>query len=370
MKAQYVWLTAAMVLFVAAAWLFGHDEDARASKAREEKLTKLHFPRHPRAEDVLRGRERMTLPVLAESANRAPGPIPAYVPRRDPLLVALGGEADTALVLEVSAFRNMPIGKMLFECFSKSLGFDLERFRKDAGIDPEKIERIAVLERPGQSTIAILSGDFDSARLTQSLGASSKASDYGSSGRLYDLKGRDGDVLEEQFGLWSDKMLFVGAPGELKAAMDRIDARVATPKLAVPSELAYGEMYGKMSANSLTKLLAKALPAALAEAIRRTASDVELHVDATDDALIVADVSGQDATGMEELGRTFGGALAAGRLGAKAEGDSKLAELLELARVSPRKDGSFSVETALPAETVRHWIGDCTPRPRDVPQRP
>src|SRR5262249_18366322 len=102
--------------------------------------------------------------------------------------------------------------------------------------------------------------------------------------------------------------------------------------------------------------------------IRRTASDVELHVDATDDALVVADVSGRDATGMEELGRTFGGALAAGRLGAKADGDSRLAELLELARVSPRKDGSFRLEAAFPVEMVRHWIGDCDPRPKTVPE--
>jgi hypothetical protein len=73
---------------------------------------------------------------------------------------------------------------------------------------------------------------------------------------------------------------------------------------------------------------------------------------------MVADATGPTAADVNDLGKTLGAALSLGRLKAQSDGDEKLAELMELARVSPR-DGRFSMELALPMPLIQRQMGPC-----------
>ena len=83
----------------------------------------------------------------------------------------------------------------------------------------------------------------------------------------------------------------------------------------------------------------------LADRIRTAAGQVELHVGLTDDVYVVADVSGEDAAETRELAKSLGAGLSLARIKARADGDERLATLLDMARIDP-KDGRFSVDLA------------------------
>jgi hypothetical protein len=74
---------------------------------------------------------------------------------------------------------------------------------------------------------------------------------------------------------------------------------------------------------------------------------------------LVADVSGDDAHKLEDLGKTLGGALALARAEARARGDTDTAELLGFARVAPSHGTSLSLEVALPLEAVAKRLAFC-----------
>lgn len=116
-------------------------------------------------------------------------------------------------------------------------------------------------------------------------------------------------------------------------------------------------IYGVLSIETLAELLPTE-DAALAERFKAAASQVEIHVDAEDDVAITADVLGSDDADVADLGKSLGAALAVGRLEAKAEGDEKLVELLDLARASPRGD-RFAVDLALPMELIQKQLLPC-----------
>ncbi len=107
--------------------------------------------------------------------------------------------------------------------------------------------------------------------------------------------------------------------------------------------------------------LARILPDSqrdIAERFRSALENIELHIDASEDVAIVADANGPTAADVNDLGKTLGAALSLGRLKAQSDGDEKLAELMELARVSPR-DGRFSLELALPMPVIQRQMGPC-----------
>ena len=74
---------------------------------------------------------------------------------------------------------------------------------------------------------------------------------------------------------------------------------------------------------------------------------------------MVADVAGPGGQDLDDLSKSFGAALAVGRIKAKSDGDGdeKLAELLDYAKVSPGS-GQFTVEVALPIEALKD-LGPC-----------
>ena len=113
---------------------------------------------------------------------------------------------------------------------------------------------------------------------------------------------------------------------------------------------------GVFTAAELTRLL----PEETAARLRGTAERVELHVDTRDehDVLIVADAKGSNPTAVEDLAKSLGAALAVSRVTARHDGDEALAQLLDLARISP-ETGAFRVEVGLPLELLRRRFGRC-----------
>ncbi len=340
------WLLAAVVLLGLAAWLMARGDD----KATSAKKPRVEFPRHPRGPEVERSQRRRTLPP-----SREVDPSQEQKPRRDPLLTALPTDKATSVVVfEASAIKESPAGKLWLDCMLANLDMDsFEEIEDEFGIDVlEDIDRIAA----SSGALVVASGEFPSARL-DSLRGSRRA--YGARGALFEEEGRS-----PVFGRWGDGLLFVGKDAQaIEAAIDRLEDKVAPAPPVIPEWASYGDAYGVLSADDVAELLEGSAPD-IAERLRGAVSQVELHVDASEDVAIVAEVTGPVAADVDDLGKTLGTALSLGRLKAQADGEEQLAELLDLASVSPR-NGRFSLDLALPLPMIQNVLGRCRERRKD-----
>ena len=344
-RASY--LAAALGLFVLAAWLMLPQQKPRPPRAV------LEFPRGPRPHEIERDERRRTLEVPAVAGVGAAGASAEESPKRlvDPLHVALP-PADLAVVVEAGAVLASPAGRMLLGCLSPPQAETLRELEGRTGFAPlEQIERVAFAESSAGDTTLLMSGDFSGlelARLTE--GASPERA--GSKGLMATRDSRG-------VAVWDGRMLIVGEPGSVRDALRRLDGE-ATPAASPLDGEMYGEMYGALSGAALSRLL----PAALGERVRGAAERVLVHVDATDDLLLVAEVHGERPEALAELGRALAGALAMGRLQAVREDDRLLADLLDESRVIPG-EGSFQLEVALPLSTLEEALGACARTPAD-----
>ncbi|WP_437969340.1 hypothetical protein WMF04_08580 [Sorangium sp. So ce260] len=340
------WLLAAVLLLGLAAWLMGRGD----GEATSAKKPRVEFPRRPRGPEVERSHRRRTLPPPPEA-----DPSVEQKPRRDPLLTALPtGKATSAVVFEASAIKESPAGKLWLDCMLARLDMDsFDDLEDELGIDVlEDIDRIAA----ASGSLVVASGQFPSARL-DSLRGSRRA--YGARGALFEEEGRS-----PVFGLWGEGLLFVGRDAQaVEAAIDRLEDKVPPAPPAIPAWASYGDAYGVLSADDVADLLEGSEPE-IAERLRGAVGQVELHVDASEDVAIVADVTGPVAADVDDLGKTLGTALSLARLKAQSDDEEQLVELLDLARVSPR-DGRFSLDLALPLPMIQKVMGRCLERRRD-----
>ncbi len=129
---------------------------------------------------------------------------------------------------------------------------------------------------------------------------------------------------------------------------------------AIDDAETYGEIYGVLTLEDVLDII----PPTEREIIRgfkNAVSDVKLHVDTGHDVAITADIHGEATNQLEDLAKTLGGALSLLRLKARAEGDEKLSELLDHARIVSRNEG-FRLELALPLELIQEHLGECAKR--------
>ncbi|WP_437498439.1 hypothetical protein [Sorangium sp. So ce1099] len=339
------WLLAAVVLLGLAAWLMSRGD----SKATATRKPRVEFPRYPRLPEQERNVRRLTLPPPPQTH-----PSVERQSKRDPLLTALPtGRATSAVVVEASAIKESPAGKLWLDCMLAKGEMDsFDELKDEFGIDVlEDIDRIAVASGP----LVVVSGQFPSARL-DSLRGSRRA--HGARGTLFEEEGRT-----PVFGLWGDGLLFVGQDAQaVEAAIDRLEDRGAPAPPVIPEWASYGDAYGVLSAEDIADVLEGSEPE-IAERLRGAVGQVELHVDASEDVAIVADVTGPVAGDVDDLGKTLGTAISLARLKAQADGEEQLAELLDLARVSPR-EGRFSMDLALPLPMIEKAMGRCRERRR------
>jgi hypothetical protein len=161
-----------------------------------------------------------------------------------------------------------------------------------------------------------------------------------------------------QVGLWNNQMLVFGRSADgVKEVIDRVEGRGPDEPSVISESSTYGEMYGVLSSEQLKKLFPRDqqdLAARLAE----VAENVELHVDASSDFAMTAQVKGPDADKVTDLGKSLGGALSLARMQAQAEGKTEMAQLLDFAKVRPDGD-EFKLELAVPLEVIKQQLAFC-----------
>nr|WP_143195645.1 hypothetical protein [Archangium sp. Cb G35] len=353
-----LWLVFAVVLFGLAAWLMlsGQGEEEAPPPP------KVAFPNRMRPAERERMEKRRTYVAPVVDA----GTVAQQQPIRpsDPVLAALPrGKGKTAVVIEANAIRHSPIGEMLLECLMNREGAELERFKKETGVDPfQDLDRM-VLTDDG----VILSGNFGDDRLKNLLSSRGSTNyDYGDSARLFEPQNErtlpDGSVERRrngpQVGLWNNQMLVFGRSADgVKQVIDRVEGRGPDEPPVISESSTYGEMYGVISAEQLKKLFPKEQQE-LAARLAEVAENVELHVDASSDFAMTAQVKGPDAAKVTDLGKSLGGALSLARMQAQAEGKTEMAQLLDFAKVRPDGD-EFKLELAVPLEAIKQQLAFC-----------
>ena len=342
MDRRWLWLIAAGLLVIAAAWLVRIPEP-RAPLARPE----VEMPRRLRPEERKRMLSRLRPPVVDAGARRNEV--------RDPMLAALSaGGSGSGVVLEVNALRNSPLGELLLQCLAarEGRGNALEALQR-MGIDPLRdVDRVGITEHG-----LVVSGDFRRANWQGLLGSPSGTA-YGDQGQITSVDPRADGGATLVATRWGDSLLHLGDSVEDgRRVLDAVEGRGPAPTPLLTPEQSYGELYGVMSGADLARTLAGS--DAWANALVEAASKVEVHLDARRDVALVADVSGEDARKLEDLGKTLGGALALARAQARATGDDESAELLSFAKVSPARGDALSVEVALPLEVVAKQLAFC-----------
>jgi len=339
------WLLAAVVLLACAAFLMRRGE----SKEKPAPVAHVEFPRSASPHEHKRNQARRTL---------APAPLKdetkeGFRFKRDPVMTALPtAKGKSAMVFEAAALKESPIGRLWLDCMmSERSAKELERFKNDVGVDLlNDVDRVAV----SSQKVVILSGDFGAVHWDK-IGRTPKP--YGDKGTIY------GDDNQESVATWGDGLQIMGDPAEIKAAIDRLEDRVPPEPPLIEDWSAYGDAYGVLSAEDFAKMLPES-QREIADRLRGALERIELHVDASEDVAIVADATGPTEADVNDLGKTLGAALSLGRLKAQSDGDEKLADLMELARVSPR-NGRFSLEMALPMPLIQREMGPCK-RKRDA----
>ena len=337
------WLLAAVVLLACAAFLMRRGE----SKEKPAPVAHVEFPHYARPEEHKRNQERRTLAPPPVKDDTKEG----YRQKRDPVMTALPTtKGKSAMVFETAALKDSPIGRLWLDCMlSDRDARELEQFKKDYGVDMlNDVDRVAV----SSEKVMILAGNFGDVHWDK---ADRAKRSYGTKGTIY--ASHEGTIGEKAIASWGDGIQLMGDTKQIEAAIDRLEDRTPPEPPLIPEWSAYGDAYGVLSAEDFAKMLPSSQKD-IAERLKGALERIELHVDASDDVAIVADATGPTATDVDDLGKTLGAALSLGRLKAQSDGDEKLAELMELARVSPR-DGRFSMELALPMPLIQREMGPC-----------
>jgi hypothetical protein len=310
----------------------------------------LSFPHAPRPHEIERGERRRTLalPALAAGGGAAEAEDEVSLTgRHDPLHVALP-PAGLAIVVEAGMLFDSPAGRMLLGCLSPGESEALRDMEGRTGLAPlQQIERVAVSKGGEGTSLLLSSGDFSKLDLAAF-----------AEGAAVERVGREAQLVElmdRTVAVWAGRMLLVGEASGVREALARLEGSAPIAPSTLEGEV-YGEVYGALSGDALSRLL----PAELGQRAR-AAERVLLHVDATGDLLLVAEVYGSDPDAIAELGRALAGALSIGRVKALHDDDRLLAELLEESRVIP-DHGSFQLEVALPLASIEAALGDCARR--------
>lgn len=354
-RSRGAWLAVAGALLALSAWLM--------SRGDREKPTvrppKVEFRRNSTPEESLRNQKRRTLAPLPAPSAGAEG----FVKRRDPMLVALPVDPKrSAMVFELSALKEAPIMGIWLDCLLARGEDDrdrrgIERFKDKLGIDPlEDLERIAVSsEKVILMQGAVAGATFDPDEWTSRT--------YGERGIVYENR-ESGRVV----AMWGDDMMIASGetdtPDAVEEAIDRLESQDPTQRPILEDWQAYGDVYGVLSPDDLSKMFPED-QAALAERVRQVVERVDIHVDASDDVALVADVNGPGEDELVDLSKSFGAALAVGRIKAQNDGDERLAQLLDFAKVKQARGGQFSLDVALPIDVLKD-LGPCR---KDRPAR-
>jgi hypothetical protein len=337
---RFSWLLAAAFLLGLAAWLMSRGDKPK----RVQRDAEVDFPRYQKNDERARNERRRTLPpARAKSDN----PVPDQNLKRDPLIVALPTDKKkSTVVFEIAGLRDSPVGKAWLDCLMKRDGQrGLDKFQSEFGLNPiEDVERVAVSSAP----MMILSVPANKLNFDRP-GYAKRT--IGSQGAIYEQQGK-----RDVFATWGDSLVLTGPNAKaIEEAIARLESGDASDP-AIPEWSRYGDIYGSISPSELSDMMPDSQEG-LATKMREAVDRVDLHVDASEDVALVADVAGPGEADIADLGKSFGAALSLARMKAQGDGDDKLAELLDYAAVHPRGN-RFALDVALPFDLLKE-MGPC-----------
>jgi len=344
---RFSWLLVAVVLLGLAAWLMARGDKPK----RAQRDADVEFPRFQRDEERLRNERRRILPPARPKTDE---PAPDQMLKRDPLIVALPNDKKkSTVVFEIAGLRDSPVGKAWLDCLMKREGKrGLDKFKSDLGLNPlEDIERVAVSSAP----VMIMSVQAN--KLDFSASSFAKRT-FGARGAIYERP-----PSKDVFATWGDSLLLAGPSVKIiEEAITRLESGESSAP-AIPEWSRYGDIYGSISPSELSDMMPDAQDE-LAAKVREAVERVDLHVDASEDVALVANVEGPREEDIGDLGKSFGAALSLARMKAQSDGDDKLAELLDYAAVHPRGN-RFALDVALPFDLLKE-MGPCRKRPEPI----
>lgn len=343
---RVIWLLVAVALLGLAAFLMSRGDKPK----RADRTAEVDFPRRQRSQERIRNERRRTLPPVRPQND---APTPDQFLKRDPLIVALpGGKNKSTVVFEVGELKDSPVGKAWLDCLMERDGQrGLDKFESEFGLNPlEDIERVAVSSAP----LMVLSVRGDKLQFDRP--EYSKRT-FGS-GVIYEKPPRS-----DAFAIWGDSLVLTGPNAKvIEEAITRLESGEPSEP-AIPEWSMYGDIYGSLSPEELANMMPDEQDE-LAEKLQKAVERVDLHVDASEDVAIVADVEGPQQADIEDLGKSFGAALSLARMQAQDQDDGKLAELLDYAAVHPHGK-RFSLDVALPFDVLKE-MGPCRKRKNDA----
>ena len=354
------WLLLAAVLLGAGAWLM-----RGAEPPDRDKPDPVELPTRMTREERVRGEERRTW--LPPPPPPDAGVVAEPVRPRDPVLAIMPSEVKRgAVVAEFNAIMNSELGGKLSNClFGDGEGDEVLQELRDAGMDPtQQIDRVAMIDDS-----VVVTGDFKNAQWKRFLPAGqSVTKDYGRQGQLHELTRADGGT--EVFATWGGQMFVAGGEeDDLKRVLDRLEGNVQQGTPVVDESMAYGEVYGVVSAEPIADMLRKSDPQ-LATLIEQSAKSMELHMDVGHDVGMVADVKPSNAATTDELRRSLGAALSLARMQAAAKGEKDEADILDLARVrAAQEGGGFRLEAGLPHDFMSKALDECVAQKKQRNER-
>jgi hypothetical protein len=342
---QRIWLAVAgMAIALTTLLMSMHSERERAGQPR------VVFPKYldDRARDRRAMRRQELSLLLARQTEEG-----RQVRKEDPFLVAISGAAarGSHMVIELEAFKKTPLGEIMTRCLEEAEdGFFVE-FEEKTGVSPvDLIERVAMTD-----DLFLIQGNFKDVNLDALSGEDYMRVEEGDT-VLY-RSSDDPDLRDVKTALWKENILMFGDnTAALKESLGLLNGELPYDAEVISDDDAYGEIYGRMDVEEAAELFAS--KGDFSERFTRVVDDVKIHMDATSNVAIVAQVFGEDTTAMENLARTLGGILAVARVTARAKNNDTLAELLDFARVS--NDGNtFDLELALPLDFLKEHMADC-----------
>ncbi|MFT3710530.1 MAG: hypothetical protein QM817_23140 [Archangium sp.] len=344
-----LWLVFAALLLGVGAWLMRGAEPPDREKQRP-----VNLPTGMSTVEQSREAQRRTWlpPPMADA-----GVVTEPVRMRDPVLALVPAELKRgAVIAEVNAILNSELGPKLTECLFGDLeGTKFLSELRDAGLDPtQAVDRVAMIDDS-----VVVTGDFKNAQWRKFLPVAPVTKDYGKKGQLHEITREDGGT--ESFATWGDQMFIAGGEeADLKAVLDRLDGN-GPPQgpSALDESMAYGDVYGVVGAQPIADMVRKSDPQ-LASLIESSAKTMQLHMDVGHDVGMVADVDPSNAATTDQLRRSLGAALSVARMQAAAKGDTRAAELLDLAHVREQNGaGGFRLEAGLPNEFMKTALDEC-----------
>jgi hypothetical protein len=356
-KNRVVLVIVMLALFIGAGLLsvFADEESKRIEGIIDEERVEVTFPRDRR--DTA-SRKKPTARNAPLDTARAPLP---RTGNRDPIESAMSPPGDGDVVfIELNAIRHSPIAERIIRCREEDALRAFDEMKKTLGVDPSQdIDRLAL----GDGVVGV-SGAFGELTLPAELG---NGTAIGERGRVYEALGSDenGAPRTVYLARVGDELLLTGqSRAEVEAAALRAEGQGA---VGAPLQFqgAPGELYGRFGP-ALLKGLLGGVDDPLAARLTSLVQDGVVRANIDDHVSVSLDVTAVDAASGKDLAQAIGGAVSAARMEAISTGNTRLAQLLEQARVMPKDDGRFDVDLAVPGEVILDALGcapDGTPRP-------